>query len=63
MRTPSSPEDYFIPELFEEVPALSSQATTQEIIEHINLLTGVVNLLIQRSMGVHTDEITQTENP
>jgi len=58
MSTPASPEDYFIPELFEEVPTLSSAATNAEIIDHLNLLTGVVNLLIQRSMGSHTEEIT-----
>ena len=56
MKTPKSPEEYFIPELFEELPELSDQATSQEIIEHINLITGVVNLLIQRSMGTHIED-------
>lgn len=56
MQSPTTPEEYFVPELWEELEELPTTSTLAEVIDHVNLLTGVVNELVERVMGVKPSE-------
>lgn len=56
MQNPTTPEEYFVPELWEELGQLPTTATLAEVIDHVNLVTGVVNELVERVMGVKPSE-------